>query len=172
YISEISPESQMLYVCEWQASTDLKLTLYTYLRKQVPRIFCQKEESNPNEEEEEVERLLLHPLEYFLFGEDPDEGVKKLKQGSSSSQLCGRVFKEGETVYSCRDCAIDPTCVLCMDCFQESVHKSHRYKMHASSGGGFCDCGDVEAWKIGPCCSIHDPEAEEREETRMYKRKD
>ncbi|XP_051941847.1 E3 ubiquitin-protein ligase UBR1 isoform X3 [Hippocampus zosterae] len=144
---------------EWHASTDLKLTLYTYLRRQVPQIFCQNEEPNPNEEEEQVERFLLHPLEYFLFGEDPDEGVKKLKQGSSSSQLCGRVFKEGETVYSCRDCAIDPTCVLCMDCFQESVHKSHRYKMHASSGGGFCDCGDVEAWKIGPCCSKHDPDA-------------
>lgn len=30
-------------------------------------------------------------------------------------------------------------------------------QMHASSGGGFCDCGDVEAWKIGPCCSKHDP---------------
>lgn len=32
-------------------------------------------------------------------------------------------------------------------------------QMHASSGGGFCDCGDVEAWKIGPCCSKHDPGA-------------
>lgn len=31
--------------------------------------------------------------------------------------------------------------------------------MHASSGGGFCDCGDVEAWKIGPYCSKHDPGA-------------
>lgn len=31
--------------------------------------------------------------------------------------------------------------------------------MHPSSGGGFCDCGDVEAWKIGPYCSKHDPEA-------------
>lgn len=29
----------------------------------------------------------------------------------------------------CRDCAIDPTCVMCMDCFQASVHKSHRYKV-------------------------------------------
>lgn len=28
-----------------------------------------------------------------------------------------------------RDCAIDPTCVMCMDCFQDSVHKSHRYKV-------------------------------------------
>lgn len=33
------------------------------------------------------------------------------------------------------------------------------FQMHASSGGGFCDCGDVEAWKIGPCCSKHDPGA-------------
>lgn len=32
-------------------------------------------------------------------------------------------------------------------------------QMHASSGGGFCDCGDIEAWKIGPCCSKHDPGA-------------
>lgn len=29
--------------------------------------------------------------------------------------------------------------------------------MHASAGGGFCDCGDLEAWKTGPCCSQHDP---------------
>lgn len=28
--------------------------------------------------------------------------------------------------------------------------------MHASLGGGFCDCGDLEAWKTGPCCSQHD----------------
>uniref|UniRef100_A0A4W6F7L3 E3 ubiquitin-protein ligase n=1 Tax=Lates calcarifer TaxID=8187 RepID=A0A4W6F7L3_LATCA len=133
--------------------------LLHYLKEQVPQIFCLKKESNPQEEEELTQSRLLHPLECFLFGEDPQEGLEKLKHSSTSSQLCGRVFKEGETVYSCRDCAIDPTCVLCMDCFQDSVHKSHRYKMHASSGGGFCDCGDVEAWKIGPCCSKHDPGA-------------
>ncbi|XP_061751133.1 E3 ubiquitin-protein ligase UBR1 isoform X2 [Nerophis ophidion] len=154
------PFDELELIKEWQASADLQAPLYDYLRKQVPRIFCHKEQPIPQEEEERTQRLLLHPLEYFLFGEDPDEGVEKLKQGSTSSQLCGRVFKEGETVYSCRDCAIDPTCVLCMDCFQESVHKSHHYKMHASSGGGFCDCGDVEAWKIGPSCSKHDPEAD------------
>nr|3NY1_A Chain A, E3 ubiquitin-protein ligase UBR1 [Homo sapiens]3NY1_B Chain B, E3 ubiquitin-protein ligase UBR1 [Homo sapiens] len=77
--------------------------------------------------------------------------------GPLGSQLCGRVFKSGETTYSCRDCAIDPTCVLCMDCFQDSVHKNHRYKMHTSTGGGFCDCGDTEAWKTGPFCVNHEP---------------
>ncbi|XP_039992591.1 E3 ubiquitin-protein ligase UBR1 isoform X2 [Xiphias gladius] len=144
---------------EWLEAADSRAELLHYLKEQVPQIFCLKKESCPQEEEELTQSRLLHPLECFLFGEDPQEGLEKLKQGSTSSQLCGRVFKEGETVYSCRDCAIDPTCVLCMDCFQDSVHKSHRYKMHASSGGGFCDCGDVEAWKIGPCCSKHDPGA-------------
>lgn len=28
--------------------------------------------------------------------------------------------------------------------------------MHTSSGnGGFCDCGDVEAWKRDPTCEKH-----------------
>uniref|UniRef100_A0A8C7CTD4 E3 ubiquitin-protein ligase n=1 Tax=Oncorhynchus kisutch TaxID=8019 RepID=A0A8C7CTD4_ONCKI len=120
-----------------------------FVVEQVPQIYCLEVESNSQEEEEVVQSHLLQPLECFLFGEDPQAGLEKLQQGSASSQLCGRVFKEGETVYSCRDCAIDPTCVLCMDCFQDSVHKGHRYKMHASSGGGFCDCGDLEAWKTG-----------------------
>lgn len=31
--------------------------------------------------------------------------------------------------------------------------------MHTSTGGGFCDCGDKEAWKAGPLCSLHDPGA-------------
>ncbi|XP_042356374.1 E3 ubiquitin-protein ligase UBR1 [Plectropomus leopardus] len=144
---------------EWLEAADCRAELLCYLKEQVPQIFCLKKALKPQEEDELMQSRLLHPLECFLFGEDPQEGLEKLKQGSTSSQLCGRVFKEGETVYSCRDCAIDPTCVLCMDCFQDSVHKSHRYKMHASSGGGFCDCGDVEAWKIGPCCSKHDPGA-------------
>ncbi|XP_016424209.1 E3 ubiquitin-protein ligase UBR1-like [Sinocyclocheilus rhinocerous] len=133
--------------------------ILSYLGEQVPLIYCLETEPQQGEEEQKVEQRLLYPLECFLFGEDPCVGLEKLQQynSSSSAQQCGRVFKEGETVYSCRDCAIDPTCVLCIECFQKSVHKSHRYKMHASAGGGFCDCGDLEAWKSGPCCSQHDP---------------
>ena len=40
--------------------------------------------------------------------------------------------------------------------------------MHASSGGGFCDCGDLEAWKIGPCCAIHDQGTAVAMETVSY----
>uniref|UniRef100_A0A4W3JZ73 E3 ubiquitin-protein ligase n=1 Tax=Callorhinchus milii TaxID=7868 RepID=A0A4W3JZ73_CALMI len=108
-------------------------------------------------EEEQGHQMLLRTMEWFLFGEAPEDGFAKLQENKSSSQLCGRVFKGGETTYSCRDCAIDPTCVLCMDCFQSSVHRNHRYKMNCSYGGGLCDCGDVEAWKTGPFCTKHEP---------------
>lgn len=28
-----------------------------------------------------------------------------------------------------RDCASDPTCVLCIECFQKSAHRKHRYRV-------------------------------------------
>ena len=79
----------------------------------------------------------------------------------------------GEPTYSCRDCGLDPTCVLCVDCFKNSEHGKCRwpttesklleiiasgfirYKMSTSVGGGYCDCGDTEAWKAHPYCSKH-----------------
>ncbi|XP_046711512.1 E3 ubiquitin-protein ligase UBR1 isoform X2 [Silurus meridionalis] len=161
-----NPVNALQLCTRWWEASDRRSAILQYVAEKVPRIYCLQAEPQPLEEEERVQELILQPLGYFLFGEEPSVGLEKLQQrsGGSTSQLCGRVFKEGETVYSCRDCAIDPTCVLCMDCFQNSVHKSHRYKMHASSGGGFCDCGDLEAWKNGPCCSQHDSIAMETDE--------
>lgn len=31
------------------------------------------------------------------------------------------------------------------------------FQMHASGGSGYCDCGDLEAWKRSPYCAIHKP---------------
>lgn len=58
-----------------------------------------------------------------------------------------------------RDCGSDPTCVLCSSCFRKSKHREHRYKMTTSGGGGYCDCGDPEAWKSHPNCELHMPKA-------------
>ena len=32
--------------------------------------------------------------------------------------------------------------------------------MMTSEGGGYCDCGDPEAWKQHPNCEIHTPKVE------------
>lgn len=50
---------------------------------------------------------------------------------------------------------MDGTCVLCVTCFKQSAHRNHKYKMGNSGGGGCCDCGDAEAWKRDPACTIH-----------------
>lgn len=86
----------------WRDAADCGAEMLCFVVEQVPQIYCLEVESNSQEEEEVVQSRLLQPLEWFLFGEDPQAGLEKLQQGSASSQLCGRVFKEGETVYSCR----------------------------------------------------------------------
>uniref|UniRef100_A0A3P8UV54 E3 ubiquitin-protein ligase n=1 Tax=Cynoglossus semilaevis TaxID=244447 RepID=A0A3P8UV54_CYNSE len=148
----------------WLAATDLQKEVYHHLAVYVPRILCLgpsggSGSSNREEEREELacQLLLLAPLEWLLLGEDPTSGLAQLQEKNQPSPLCGHVFKVGEPTYSCRECAADPTCVLCMQCFLGSVHKDHRYRMTTSAGGGFCDCGDCEAWKKGPYCQKHTP---------------
>ncbi|KAL7667676.1 hypothetical protein ACOME3_010510 [Neoechinorhynchus agilis] len=74
------------------------------------------------------------------------------------TEQCGRMFVSNDVIYQCLDCAIDPTCVFCTECFVNSAHRYHRYRVQQSDGGGFCDCGDDEAWTSFPNCSIHEPE--------------
>uniref|UniRef100_A0A4W5MF08 E3 ubiquitin-protein ligase n=1 Tax=Hucho hucho TaxID=62062 RepID=A0A4W5MF08_9TELE len=142
---------------KWLQVTDLYKEVYHHLARYVAKIYCLGPNLNPQSEDLLAQMLLQAPLEWYLCGEDPSTGLAKLEQNNQPSQLCGHVFKVGEPTYSCRECAADPTCVLCMQCFLGSVHKEHRYRMTTSGGGGFCDCGDTEAWKKGPYCQKHEP---------------
>ena len=135
---------------------------------------------NPTQhlDEEQVRRYLFDPLERFLCGcpsaksasssdvadeqgdgetkiKEPEQILKEIFALNPPSAQCGKLFRMGEPTYSCRDCGHDPTCVLCVSCFKESEHRFHRYKMSTSSGGGYCDCGDPEAWSQHVHCSTH-----------------
>ncbi|CAN9499546.1 unnamed protein product [Ophioblennius macclurei] len=156
----------------WLAASDLQQEVYGHLASYVPRILCvgpsgsgssREEQREEQREELACQLLLLAPLEWLLLGEEPAAGLALLQENNQPSPLCGHVFKVGEPTYSCRECAADPTCVLCMQCFLGSVHKEHRYRMTTSLGGGFCDCGDAEAWKKGPYCQKHTPSDSSRD---------
>ncbi|XP_033468365.1 E3 ubiquitin-protein ligase UBR2 isoform X2 [Epinephelus lanceolatus] len=152
---------------QWLAASDLQQEVYRHLAVYVPRILCLGPSGGSSREEQREELayqlLLLAPLEWLLLGEEPATGLALLQENNQPSPLCGHVFKVGEPTYSCRECAADPTCVLCMKCFLGSVHKEHRYRMTTSGGGGFCDCGDAEAWKKGPYCQKHTPTSNNRD---------
>ncbi len=87
---------------------------------------------------------------------------------SEGKSVCGCVFKKGDLVWTCRNCAKDPTCVQCDPCFRKSNHKGHEVYFHRAGGdSGCCDCGDPEAWsKQGNCTdhqcksADHDPSAQ------------
>ncbi|KAK5984923.1 hypothetical protein GCK32_000993 [Trichostrongylus colubriformis] len=105
-------------------------------------------------------------------------------------QICGHVFKSGELTYSCKDCAKDPTCVMCRECFHLSKHKAHNTRlrhngiqvsfyclsiaiiyfpggqfklfssMHTSTGAGCWDCDDKDAWKSGYASTLEKNESD------------
>ncbi|XP_005107156.1 E3 ubiquitin-protein ligase UBR2 isoform X1 [Aplysia californica] len=129
--------------------------VYQHFAEFVPLVYANNLDNE--KEERRARKFLFHPLEEFMCQEDPGIMFQKLGHMDKPSQLCGHNFKNGEPTYSCRDCAYDPTCVLCITCFQKSTHKNHRYRMSTSGGGGYCDCGDTEAWKSDPSCVLHTP---------------
>ncbi|XP_043277613.1 E3 ubiquitin-protein ligase UBR2 [Venturia canescens] len=124
----------------------------------VPKIYSPEPNGNCLDwsfDEDEAQKMLYHTLKEFICNGDPREVLNQLRQMDNPPSVCGRVFKMGEPTYFCRECGMDPTCVLCVDCFKESVHPNHKYKMGTSGGGGCCDCGDAEAWKKEPFCKTH-----------------
>jgi hypothetical protein len=81
------------------------------------------------------------------------------KNTKQSNKTCGKIFKKGQGIYSCKDCRLDETCVLCAECFQAADHSNHNISFYYSQGsGGCCDCGDPEAWKVKGTCKIHNVE--------------
>eukprot|EP00116_Pleurobrachia_bachei_P000216 sb/3460478/ len=102
-------------------------------------------------------------------GKDPSVVLPELQEIASAGGPCGRVMNFGDPTFRCVECAIDSTCVMCMACYNNSIHKreGHTLLVHTSPGTGMCDCGDEEAWKYGSTCSIHESTEEEKDDIEL-----
>ncbi|CAO3700928.1 unnamed protein product [Rhizopus stolonifer] len=85
--------------------------------------------------------------------EDTMEDINE--EHNQRGKQCGHLFKRGESVYHCRNCGFDDTCVMCSKCFHATDHDGHDVKIWIGRGAGCCDCGDPEAWKVPLHCKIH-----------------
>jgi E3 ubiquitin-protein ligase UBR2 len=145
---------------------DLVTFLHNHWKLYVPLCLNAQDSPKRNLIDKESDKILMRTLEAYLCNSyDAETVLDNLKKLDDPPQLCGRVFKNGEPSYFCRDCGSDPTCVLCSYCFRRSKHRNHRYKMMTSAGGGYCDCGDPEAWKHDPYCDLHMPKENSNETT-------
>lgn len=94
-------------------------------------------------------------LQWLMFEGEPGSSLKELSDLSSGQRgVCGAVWGHNDVAYRCRTCECDPTCAICVPCFQNGNHKDHDYFI-MYTGGGCCDCGDVTAWKRTGFCSKH-----------------
>lgn len=99
------------------------LTIRSYWASIVPRIYGHKRNCNclrVTFDEEKARMLLFFPLEKFITrSDDPRQIFESLKETDKKPGLCLKVFKNGDPVYSCRDCGLDASCVLCLECFKQ-----------------------------------------------------
>ncbi|XP_021886840.1 E3 ubiquitin-protein ligase PRT6 [Carica papaya] len=94
-------------------------------------------------------------LQWLMFEDEPAGALKNLARMSVGQRgVCGAVWGLNDIAYRCRTCEHDPTCAICVPCFQNGNHKDHDYSI-IYTGGGCCDCGDETAWKREGFCSNH-----------------
>ncbi|GFP90143.1 E3 ubiquitin-protein ligase ubr2 [Phtheirospermum japonicum] len=94
-------------------------------------------------------------LQWLMFEGDPVEALENLAKLCANQQgVCGAVWGNNDIAYRCRTCEHDPTCAICVPCFENGNHKDHDYSV-IYTGGGCCDCGDITAWKREGFCSKH-----------------
>jgi ATP-dependent Clp protease adapter protein ClpS len=94
----------------------------------------------------------------FYIGESLAKIKRRLKvhlRNEVVLDICEKIFDDQDTIYRCLECERDTTCVLCSLCFDNSEHKNHSFRVYKSVGGGCCDCGDEDAWKLYSNCTLH-----------------
>ncbi|KAH7287181.1 hypothetical protein KP509_32G042600 [Ceratopteris richardii] len=93
--------------------------------------------------------------QWLMFGGDPKIRLKDLQQETGHVRgVCGAIWGSDDLAYRCRTCENDPTCAICVACFEPAKHINHDYSM-IHTGGGCCDCGDITAWNESGFCSRH-----------------
>ena len=109
---------------------DLESLLYKHWKTFVPKCYIFHTHLTKGIIEQRTQEIFFRPLDIYLYGTlNVDEEVQIIRSFNKKSTICGRLFKSEEPTYFCRDCCVDATCVLCGDCFLQSEHRKHRYKV-------------------------------------------
>ena len=85
---------------------------------------------------------------------DPDSVIARIWDDDLTLGVCAKVLKHGDVAWKCEDCEKDPTCIICLDCFNNSDHEGHRTWLKTNVSG-CCDCGDPEGWDMKGACATH-----------------
>ena len=95
--------------------------------------------SNFQDDDKDIIRNLMRMLKSGAGGSGIFEALDKVMDfednGGFVGGQCGKIFEEGELVYHCKQCATDPTCVLCAKCYRDVDHLDHDVTFYRSGAG-------------------------------------
>ena len=92
--------------------------------------------------------------EVLFDSQDPDRVIAQIWDDDLTLGVCAKPLKQGDVAWKCEDCEKDPTCIICLDCFNNSDHEGHRTWLKTNVSG-CCDCGDPEGWEMSGACVNH-----------------
>ena len=102
----------------------------------------------------DVKSYFRRAKELLFDSQDPDAVIRRIWDDDLTLGVCAKVLKYGDVAWKCEDCELDPTCIICLDCFNNSDHEGHRTWLKTNVSG-CCDCGDPEAWDMKGACDTH-----------------
>lgn len=104
--------------------------------------------------QENVKNPFQRAKELLFESSDPDREIADIWDDNLTLGVCAKSLKAGDVAWKCEDCEKDPTCIICLDCFNNSEHEGHRTWLKTNVGG-CCDCGDPEGWDMNGACFKH-----------------
>lgn len=82
-------------------SGQVPAALHNFFSDAVCALFRQEDLNSPPKDQTVVQNL-TNPLQWMLFGGDPNDVLATFENQGSSSNFCGKVFKSGEPAYFCK----------------------------------------------------------------------
>lgn len=80
----------------------LPTALHSFLSDAVCSVFSNQGDLNSSPKDQVVLKDLTDPLQWMLFGGDPIVVFSKFENQGTTSNFCGKVFKNGEPAYFCK----------------------------------------------------------------------
>lgn len=81
---------------------ELSRALHTFLSDAVCELFKNQEDLNSTPKDQVILKDLVSPLQWMLFGGDPNIVLATFENQGPPSNFCGKVFKSGEPAYFCK----------------------------------------------------------------------
>lgn len=113
-----------------------------------------KKTKKPDDKDKQGKDFFQRAKEILFDSDNPDYVIRQIWDDNLTLGVCAKPLKAGDVAWKCEDCEKDPTCIICLDCFNNSDHEGHRTWLKTNVGG-CCDCGDPEGWDMKGACSKH-----------------